>query len=326
MVEIDRLTPQNNEMGRKVRDMESHIESYTRAEIKSVYSAARDAEMRLFMMQRQLEQLEYKLRNLRRYEKQLRAVVEAVGHLPEPDAGAEQLQAPPPENEAVGESLAELIFSRDAERQKVTRRLHDGPAQSLANLILRSEICERLLAVDPADAKTELADIRRSIARALDDTRNLIFELRPMILDDLGPMPTLRRYTQALADKSGATINLTVSGTETRLPYHAEIALFSVIQEALMNSIQHGHSTHVETAVSYHRDRVTASVEDNGSGFDTSAALPQGGRRQRTGISSMRHLVAALSGSLAIESEPGKGTTVTADIPIVSDGSTETAD
>jgi len=314
MAEIDRLAPQSNELARKVREMEAHIESYTRTEIRSLYAAARDAEMRLFMMQRQLEQIEYKLRNLSRYEKQLRAVVDAIKLLPMD--GEEAAASPADERPGPEQTLADLVLNRDIERQRVTRRLHDGPAQSLANLVLRAEICERLFASEPTEAKAELASIKLSIAKALEDTRGLIFELRPMILDDLGPVPTLRRYAQALMERSGCTVNVIVSGTERRLPQHIEVAIFSVIQEALLNAVQHGQPSQIGVSISYGERSVAVAVEDDGRGFDVAALSSPDPQRRRVGLASIDQLVRALSGTFSVRSQPGQGTRVSAEISL----------
>ena len=85
----------------------------------------------------------------------------------------------------------------------MSRYLHDGPAQTLTNLVLRAEICEHLVDRDPAKAKAELRGLRSNLTNSLQDARRLIFDLRPMILDDIGVIATLRRYLSEVGRTNG---------------------------------------------------------------------------------------------------------------------------
>ena len=102
-----------------------------------------------------------------------------------------------------------IINAQEAERQRLSRQMHDGPAQAMSNFILQTEIAMRLLDVDAAQAKEELGNLKAAAMGTFQKVRNFIFELRPMMLDDLGLVPTVRKYVDAFKDQTGLDISLT---------------------------------------------------------------------------------------------------------------------
>ena len=100
---------------------------------------------------------------------------------------------------------------------RIARDMHDGPAQSMANLVLQAEIIERLIARDPKMVVSELADFKNGVRSVLDDTRRLIFDLRPMTLDDLGLVPTLRKFVAEFGERNNVNAHLRVVGEEIRM-------------------------------------------------------------------------------------------------------------
>src|SRR5205807_4171675 len=137
----------------------------------------------------------------------------------------------------------------EEERMRIARDMHDGPAQSMANLVLQAEILERLIVRDPQMVVSELADFKDGVRGVLDDTRRLIFDLRPMTLDDLGLVPTLRKFVKEYQEKSKITSHLRVEGEDVRLPGSLEPTLFRIIQEALNNARKHSQAKNVEVVV-----------------------------------------------------------------------------
>jgi two-component system sensor histidine kinase DegS len=200
----------------------------------------------------------------------------------------------------------------EEERMRIARDMHDGPAQSMANLVLQAEILERLIARDPHLVAKELEDFKDGVRRVLDETRRLIFDLRPMTLDDLGLVPTLRKFVKEFGDRSGLHVFLRVVGEEARLPGSLEPTLFRIIQEALSNARKHARATTVEVVIHFQAGAVTASVRDDGVGMDvavTEARLETG---RHLGLISMRERADLEKGTLEIRSHPGEGTEVRA--------------
>jgi two-component system sensor histidine kinase DegS len=192
---------------------------------------------------------------------------------------------------------------------RIARDMHDGPAQSMSNLVLQAEILERLVN-KPDVILTELQDFKSSVRNALDETRQLIFDLRPMTLDDLGLVPTLRRYSREYTEQHGILIRLNVVGEERRLPGNIEGTLFRIIQEALTNAHKHSHARMVEVALNLTGERVHASVRDDGVGFDVRAVEAGLAENRNLRLLSMRERCELEHGVMEVKSQPGKGTEI----------------
>lgn len=197
----------------------------------------------------------------------------------------------------------------EEERMRIARDMHDGPAQSMANLVLQAEILERLIARDPEMVVNELADFKDGVRSVLDETRRLIFDLRPMTLDDLGLVPTLRKFTKDY-EKTGVSTQLRVIGEETRLPGALEPTLFRIIQEALNNAKKHARAKNTEVVVAFQPRAVSAIIRDDGVGFDVGATEARLDSGKHLGMISMRERAELEKGHLDIRSQIGKGTEI----------------
>jgi two-component system, NarL family, sensor histidine kinase DegS len=220
-----------------------------------------------------------------------------------------------PENAAEGasrfRSASRQVFQIiEEERLRIARDMHDGPAQSMANLVLQAEVLEKLLAKDPKAVVVELADFKSGVREALDETRRLIFDLRPMTLDDLGLVPTLRKFIKEYSEKSGITARFHLVGEERRLPGNYEAVLFRIVQEALTNARKHANARSVEVTLTLQQHRAVAVVKDDGDGFDVAATEARQGRTRNLGLISMRERADLERGALEIKSQTGKGTEV----------------
>ncbi|GIV96189.1 MAG: histidine kinase [Herpetosiphonaceae bacterium] len=315
-VEVEKLAQRELSVANRLRDLEVNLERYDRPTIKSFYTSAHEVRMRLQMMRSQLDQLQTKQQNLRDRQEQTqhyRDVIEqALGAI----GGVEGIPATVAETDP-NEMIAQIIQAQEKERLRISLQMHDGPAQSMSNLVLRAEICERFMERDINAAKAELGSLKSAINTTLQDTRRFIFDLRPMILDDLGLIPTLRRYIQEFGEKHKLEINLMVQGLDTRLPNHYEVTIFRFIQEALNNVAKHANASHVRVYVEQLDGQLQLAVEDDGSGFQVSEILADGPGHRNMGIASMRQQIEVLlRGQFGIESTLGRGTRIAALIPI----------
>jgi two-component system sensor histidine kinase DegS len=182
----------------------------------------------------------------------------------------------------------------------------------MANLVLQAEFLEKLLGKDPSRVVKELADFKAGVRDALDETRRLIFDLRPMTLDDLGLVPTLRKFVKEYGEKSQVTARFHLVGEERRLPGNYEAVLFRIIQEALTNARKHANARSVEVTVTLQAHRAVAVVKDDGDGFDVAATEARQGRTRNLGLISMRERADLEKGALEIRSQIGKGTEIRA--------------
>ena len=308
--EVDKLAQRNAQAANRVKQMEMNLDTVPRADLQAAYTDAQEAQKRLFMMRGQLEKLQSDQQHLSRLASVLRRTLDQAGER----AGAALASAPGAgESDAAQPAIVRIIETQEQERQRLVRQLHDGPAQSLTNLILQAEICERLFDHDPKRARSELGDLKAAVTGTFQKVRDFMFDLRPMMLDDLGLVPTLKRYIDGSAEKSGVPTSLTVIGTERRFTGYKEVALFRIAQDVLVNVRQHAHATRATVTLDLAEDSVRLSVEDNGSGFDVNEVLNV---RKGIGLSTLRERVEMMGGQAQIDSAPGRGTRVSLVIPI----------
>ena len=210
-----------------------------------------------------------------------------------------------------GAGVLEIHQAVEAERLRIARDLHDGPAQVLSNLVLEAEILERLLQREPRLLPAELEEFKASVRNAVGDMRRFMFDLRPTSLDDLGLVATLKRYTTEYQDRTGITCRFNVSGEEMRLPPDIEEALYRIIQEALTNVQRHARAKTVEVSLVIHPERAQLRVRDDGAGYSPLPA-PPGGRR-KLGVLGMQERASDLGGHLDIRTVASGGTEVVAE-------------
>ncbi len=175
--------------------------------------------------------------------------------------------------------LQAVVDTQEEERARIARQVHDGPAQAMANVVLQSEISERLFDVDPKRSREELAGLRQMVNKTLQELRGFIFELRPMSLDDLGLVPTLRRYVQTLNDKHKIRIDLSSTGRDRRLPGDEEIAVFRLVQDSLLERLDKGQAKQVSVVLDWKDDRLDVTLQSDGRELPPDGELTSGLRR-----------------------------------------------
>jgi len=319
--EVDKLGAREGSIKSRVRDMELNLDNYSRQDMKTIYNNAHENDMRLFMMRGQIEQLQAKKQAIKTLQSRIQRTLDAMTQLPEGFApGGMRTGAARADSlgrEATGqEVVTKVIQAQEDERLRISRQMHDGPAQTMTNLVLRAEICERLLDIDIARARVELAGLKTMVNGTLQATRGFIFDLRPMILDDLGLEPTLRGYIRQFTEKNKIEVNLAVIGFKGRLPQPVEVAVYRIVQESLNNVAKHAHATHAQVNLALEDDGLLVTVEDDGRGFNVDELDEHGDKGKALGIASMRQRAEMLRGQIFLESLVGRGTKVTAAIPI----------
>ena len=212
-------------------------------------------------------------------------------------------------------SALQLYQAVEAERLRIARDLHDGPAQVLADLVLRAEILDKIAESNPDGLRQELAEFKNSVRNVVADMRKFMFDLRPDSLDDLGLVATMRRYTNSFGDRTGVTCRFNMTGEDRRLPPSLEETLFRIMQEALTNVQRHAAAKTVEVTLNVTGEHATARVRDDGSGFDPAHYQEPVGRR-KLGVLGMTERAAALGGRLEVSSQPGRGTEIRAEFEL----------
>jgi two-component system sensor histidine kinase DegS len=312
--EVQKFDQRTAQVTNKLRHIESNLNSYAREDIQEAYSASQSSQVRLVMLRSQVEQLQAKRESLQHRAETLRAFLDIAAQIPALNSPGAGLQTSSGGTDSV---VMRIIEAQEGERQRLARQMHDGPAQSLTNLILQAEIVERSFGLGLDQARTELVNLKTAVNATFEKTMDFVFELSPMMLHDLGVVPTLRRYIEDFQDKSGLTVTFDVVGEERRLAPHVEVTIFRVAQELLHNVWQHAHATHVQVSLDVEGSIVGISVEDDGGGFDVEETLASSEERRTLGIATMQQRVEMLGGNIGFDSAIGRGTKVTVRIPAV---------
>lgn len=303
--EVEKLARRHAQATNHLRHIQTNIETVPREDIREAYDAVQDAQQRLFTMRGQLEKLQSDQKNMERYVTLLRRFLEIVEGPVEPLAG--------PAGKGLGADqpiIVRVVGAQEAERRRLSRAMHDGPAQSMTNFILQTEICQRLFESDPERAQAELVGLKSAATDTFQRIRDFIFELRPMMLDDLGLVPTVRRYAEMFKNKNNIATEVTIVGKDRRLEPYIEVTIFRIVQELLNNVRDHAQATQARVTIEMDDESVRVVVDDNGAGFNVEEALSTARQKRTVGLSTMHERVDMLGGTLEIDSKPGQGTRV----------------
>ncbi len=198
------------------------------------------------------------------------------------------------------------------ERNRLARELHDSVTQSLFSVSLLSEAALSLLERDPSKARERLERANELAQGALAEMRALIFQLRPMTLQEEGLLSAIKKHLAALLSRHGRVVELKVTGSVRRLPAGVEEAAFRIVQESLNNVVKHANAPRAQVALHFEPRLLKLSTADNGVGFDPNARP----RAHTMGMASMRERAQSVGGDISVESAPARGTRVSADLPI----------
>ncbi|MDQ0269104.1 sensor histidine kinase [Cytobacillus purgationiresistens] len=319
--EGDRLEGQTRFARKRLSEVSMHFKDYTEAQVRDAYEKAHQLQMDL-SMNRQLEkQLRDRRDDIERRLVGVSDTIERAEHLiSQITVVMNYLMS---DIKQMGEMLEDakmkqefglkIIEAQEEERKRLSREIHDGPAQMMANVMMRSDLIERVYKErGTEDAITEIKNLKKMVRSALYEVRRIIYDLRPMALDDLGLVPTLKKYLQTTEEYHKRTkIEFNNIGKEVRLPSQYEVALFRLIQEAVQNAIKHAESSEIMVKLEINRMRVAVVIKDDGKGFNINEK-----KAQSFGIIGMRERVELLEGQLSIDSKIGKGTIVIIQIPL----------
>ncbi len=302
--ELSKLSQRNAAITTHLQQVQGQMDSMSSQELRNTYDSALEAQQRLFVMRGQLEKLQTEKTHLER----LKTLLSTMNVSPASTNNAVMSSSG---GKSTLASVEMLVNAQETERQRLSRQMHDGPAQALSNFILQTEIAMRLFDIDAAQAKDELNSLKASAMGTFQKVRNFIFELRPMMLDDLGLIPTVRRYSDAFKEQTSLDVNVTVTGNEKRLQAYLEVMLFRAIQELLGNAARHSQATQVMVLLDIGDDRVRVSVEDNGKGFDPDT-VQQG---SSLGLKLIRERAEMLGGTFELDSAVGRGARISFAVP-----------
>lgn len=324
--EVDLLEKQERKERLYLSTVSKNFNIYNEKDIKEAYDGANEIRMKL-LLKREEEKNLRKMRSdkeislksaievYKKAEKIAKSISVATGYL---KGNLDEIMSTVGDlkkRQALGIKIIEV---QEEERRKLARDIHDGPAQSMASILIKTELCEKLMDIDQEKAKHELRNLRTVTKRILKDTRKIIYDLRPMALDDLGLIPILEKYIRGFIKDTKIDVEFKVIGCEKKLEPGIEIAIFRIIQESLNNIAKHSRATFANITIEYLDTRLNLSIWDNGIGFDREKV--NGSDKTITGgfgLMNINERIELLDGELQINTSPGRGTKLYIYVPLV---------
>ena len=209
-----------------------------------------------------------------------------------------------------------IIQTQEDERKRLNRELHDGPAQKLAQIAISLEFAERLATQEPERLIAELRGIRETALTTSREFRNLLFDLRPLVLESEtgGLVAALDHFLERFQTKPGPRMHLAAEYPD-RLSHNVELTVFAIIQEAVNNVLKHAHAQNCWIDLKEYDDRLVATVRDDGEGFDVRQVQSEYETRGSWGLLSMLERAALIEGKLNIASQPRRGAITSLEVP-----------
>ena len=314
---VSREQQRNSDLATELRTVQDNIDTIPRQDLRAKYDETLDARFRLATMRGQLEKFQTSKNLLQEHQTLLNQLLNRI-------QGADILPADNKVSSSAGPvpavNIVRIVQAQEEERQRLARQMHDGPAQSLTNFILQAEICQRLFDRNPDKAADELVNLKSSATVTFQKVRDFIFDLRPMMLDDLGVVPTVRRYTESFKDKNDIETSLEIMGEERRLETAREVLVFRGIQELMVQARDYASPEHLRIQLDLGTERVSATVEDDGRGFDAELALSNQDTHQNDprvqSIITLKEKFELVGGSVSVTSDESDGTVVRFELPV----------
>lgn len=331
---VDGLTAEEQQAKRRLAEVSEKFAEYTEDEIRKTYEAVSIIQINLAIerekeqaMRAERDKLEIRLRYLgnvvARAEQMALSIGSVLSYLSTQVSGVIWKIEAVQKDKFVG---ARIIKATEEERYRISREIHDGPAQDLANGLLTTTIVERLMDQnDTAEAKKTLEELRGEIRKCLTSVRQIIFDMRPMALDDLGLPQAVEQLITLFGERGKLHGTFSLEGDYYALPKHVEIAVFRIVQEALNNVVQHARTDKVRVRMHYTSQALTVLIADEGIGFmpdrvdepeddESDGALDMESQRRRRGrhfgMIGMEERAKLIGAEIQVLSEPGKGTKV----------------
>lgn len=338
---VDSLARKEQKEKQNLVLVSSNFQRFSEAQIKSSYESVKNAQIALAVerekeaaLRAQRDKLELRLKNLLGMLQQAEHLAMAIGsvlsYLSTQVSGVIWKMEAVQKDKFIG---ARIIKAQEEERYRISREIHDGPAQDLANLMFQTSIAEKLIDFDPEEAKQTLKQLRHQVRDCLTSVRQIIFDMRPMALDDLGLVPALQQLVAKLATRDILATEFNLEGEVYSFQKHVEIAIFRIVQEGLNNVAHHSGVKKADLRLRYSPQFLSVLIEDQGKGFDVEARAAQVARDEEAedsggiadvetgaeapvkkmghfGMVGMEERARIIGAELNVTSKPGAGTRV----------------
>ncbi|MFW5692431.1 MAG: histidine kinase [Chloroflexota bacterium] len=310
---VDREQQRYSDIASELQTIDANLDSLPREDIRDKYREAIDVRFKLTTMRGQIEKFDSNYQNL---EAEQKLLSEILGKL----QGVDMLVTEDDDVETPGTiNIVRIVQAQEDERQRLARQMHDGPAQSLTNFILQAEICQRLFDRDPERAADELNNLKTAASVTFQKVRDFIFDLRPMMLDDLGVIPTVRRWVESIREKNDLAIDLEILGEERRLEErHKEVMIFRAIQDLVGYARDYANSSKIKVKLDFTVQPIQLLVHDDGRAFDVDTMMSEEDSHQDAraqGYLTLKDNFELVRGAFLIKSNESEGTLVRMELP-----------
>ena len=210
-----------------------------------------------------------------------------------------------------------ILESQERERRRIAREVHDGPAQYIANTMMRIDFCKMLVQKDLEKGLKELDDLKSNVRKALKEVRGILFDLRPLSLEERGLNEAIKDMANEISIESNIPVNITLHTMEYEIEHIIEIAVYRIIQEILNNIKKHSKASEAEIKIECGREYINFIVKDNGIGFNLKETMIKGKEKGTSyGLIGIFDRVTQLQGNIDIKSGVNEGTTYKIKLPI----------
>jgi len=321
--QVDKLDFNEKKARIRLMEVSKDFRRYTEKDIKDAYEEAYALQIESIKLKEKEKLLRYRRDHLDISLRRLQSTVQRAEKLVSQvgvvfnflSGGLRDLNLKIGELQQAQQMALSIIKAQEEERKRVAREIHDGPAQSMANIVMRAEFCLKLLDMDPGRVRNELIALQDLVRLSLTDVRKIIFDLRPMVLDDLGLAPALHRYLADYKEQYGLHIEFLFFGQQRRLDSSIEVALFRIIQETISNIRKHAKAKSAMVKMELLSNKVNIHIKDDGRGFDLDKVMADK-NRDGYGLVGMRERVQLLEGEMNITTAPGRGTSINISVPV----------
>lgn len=314
---VDKEQQRYSGIAAELKTVKENLDTVPREDIRDKYDEALEVRFRLATMRGQLEKIEGQYDYLEKQQgtySQILSGLEGVDFL-------ETIEDDGSGTARSGVDIVGIINAQEEERKRLSRVMHDGPAQSLTNFILQAEICQRLFDRDPERAAAELDNLKTNASRTFQKIRDFIFDLRPMMLDDLGIAATVRRYSESFGEKNDIHTEYEIINEERRMENYREVFIFRTIQELMSMTRDYGAATEVKVRLDMSTDPIKIVVDDDGKGFDSDIVFETDDDSiiedvRISALILLRNKVSLVGGEMTVQSDETDGTVIRIEVPI----------
>lgn len=319
--ETEKLTKEEKESRQKLFLVSKNIGEYSENDIRKAYNEAKDKQVQLLLKREEEQNLIRERNQLEiRLKKNYEIVEQAESLMSKMKSVMDFLVS---DLVDLGKTISNLedktqigmkiIKAQEEERRRIARDIHDGPAQNIASLVIKTEIVEKLLKRGNIHIEDELKDIKTQLRAVLKEIRGIMYDLRPISLDEVGLIPTIERMAADMSYEKNIAIEIKKISDYPIFNSLNKLIVYRIVQESLNNIIKHSGAKNVVIRMDVRQDSINGSVSDDGKGFDADSLMEA--KDKSFGLSSMKERAEIAHGSITIKSVVGKGTKIMFSIP-----------